>query len=383
MIKQSIWAAVASSGLVMASPLASALETGIEGLSANAFGSLSAARLAGEPDGVRYGANAEYKDSWSLESNSRAALQATYQIAPRLSATGQLLANRNGNSNGIEADVEWAFLSYQATKETTLRGGALRTPIYLLSENLDVGYSYPWVRPPQAFYSIIPMSNYYRADVLTSFAVPGGRLQLQPWYANKAEENDINIGDAEYDVDVEDILGLNVKYQSALGLFRIGYSEGDLTASSSDLPALVAIHESSTSFLSVGYQVEWNDWVSMAEWAKVDGKDTRNNAGQLTKITEEKAAYLMVGYQFDDWMPHVTVTKRSSTNSDPSPLGFVADGEQNSFIVGVRYDVLPNAALKMEYEKIDTAGGYRGGFTGLPTQDREAELFTISVDFVL
>jgi len=50
--------------------------------------------------------------------------------------------------------IDWAFASYQVPDTTTvLRFGKIKYPVGLVNEYVEVGYSYPWIRPPESFYS--------------------------------------------------------------------------------------------------------------------------------------------------------------------------------------------------------------------------------------
>ena len=90
-----------------------------------------------------YGQGAVYEREWSLGQESKVGVQGTYKFTPSLSATGQVVAR---GVDGGTADVEWAFLSYEASPNWTLQAGRKRLPMYFFSDFQDVGYAYNWVR---------------------------------------------------------------------------------------------------------------------------------------------------------------------------------------------------------------------------------------------
>ena len=88
------------------------------------------------------------------------------------------LVGRGSEQNEIVA--EWAYLSYAFTPKTSIKAGRLRVPFYSASEYIEVGYAYPWVRPPVDVYSLIPITAYYGLDLTTEFSALGwdGTFQL-------------------------------------------------------------------------------------------------------------------------------------------------------------------------------------------------------------
>jgi len=46
-------------------------------------------------------------------------------------------------------------LSYEINDSTQINAGKLRIPFYRYSDFLDVGYAYPWARPPQTVYNLV------------------------------------------------------------------------------------------------------------------------------------------------------------------------------------------------------------------------------------
>ena len=104
------------------------------------FASLGAGKI--QDDELSY---LGYDDEWSYKGDSVLGLQLSGDIAERLSFNIQALA-RGVNFEGDEfkPELEWMFLRYQLNSNWRLRAGRMRTPHYLYSETLDVGYSYVW-----------------------------------------------------------------------------------------------------------------------------------------------------------------------------------------------------------------------------------------------
>jgi opacity protein-like surface antigen len=369
--------------------VSAAAQADLDDVRINAFGTLGVASMHGEDDSTRFGLNSEYKADETIESVSRGAVQLGYNFSDNLSGTLQLIADRGREANGIEVNVDWAFLAYQVTDELAVRGGQLRLPIFMLSETIDVGYSYPWVRPPQTYYQMVPFSSYYGADALWTINLGDGDLLIQP-FAGKAEEQEINFAGFENtDVDAEDGYGLNLVYNFEYGAVRAGFYS--TTGTLVDTDSVNRLDESDVVFMSVGYNLEIGDWITIFEASKKDSVAGDVTGQFLSQVPEENAWYLMVGHRFGDFTPHITYAEHS-TNTTQMAAGVQAiAGEQESLMLGLRWDVSPGVAVKFEYEDVETTGTFNGRFTGSAIAppfnpdfgNRDAEIFTIAIDYVM
>ncbi len=364
-----------ASVLCLAMAAASA-QAALEDVRVHAFATLGVASMHGEDDSTRYGLNSEYKADETIESVSRGAVQLAYDFSDKLSGTLQVLADRGRESNGVELNVDWAYLAYQADDALALRAGQLRAPLFMLSETIDVGYSYVWVRPPQTYYQMVPFSSYYAVDALWNIELAAGSLLVQP-FAGRAEEQEISVlGLEDVDLDAEDAYGVNLVYSFDYGSVRAGAFLADVTLAQQD--GIASLDNSDVAFYSAGYSVEYGDWLSIAE---ISTKDTVAGEAQGLadeQIPEDDAWYLMVGHRCGDLTTHVTYAEASSSSDKGRQTG-----DQQSVIVGLRYDWRPGLAVKFEYETIETSSGTNGAFTAADLGNRDAEIFTLAIDYVM
>src|SRR5690606_38291839 len=103
-----------------------------------------------EAEGCTYGAQGQVTDSWRGDELSKLSAQFRYGVTDRLAVTAQAIAKPEQDS--WKAKVEWLYLSHQTTDRLVLRAGRLRSPVYMYSDTLDVGFSYPWLRLPDEVY---------------------------------------------------------------------------------------------------------------------------------------------------------------------------------------------------------------------------------------
>ena len=125
-------------GTLLLSSFAQASDVNFSG-----FGSI----IAGVKDHSREGYSyARYEDThFSFEPDSLVGLQATTQINDKASASIQLLAR---GALDWDAEVDWAYLSYQVTYSFTWLAVLIRAPFFLYSDYISVGYAYPCITPP-------------------------------------------------------------------------------------------------------------------------------------------------------------------------------------------------------------------------------------------
>lgn len=89
-----------------------------------------------------------YHDRLSFKPDSRVGVQVNGKITGDLSYVIQVVSR----TADTKPNVQWAYLSYQATDKLQLQIGRKRVPLYYYSEFQDVGFAIPWVSPPTELY---------------------------------------------------------------------------------------------------------------------------------------------------------------------------------------------------------------------------------------
>lgn len=356
----------------------------------NGFGTAGVSHLGGE-DVVRgYGVSGQTKDSWRGDQLSKFGAQLTYGVTDTLGLTLQTTAKAYADE--WKANLEWAYLSWQSTDNLMVRFGRLRTPMYMYSESIDVGFSYPWLRLPDEVYSQVQLSNYEGADLLYNLPLSFGSATFQV-AAGQAKGREEFYYDDQFDVDYSKIFGASVILATnEFGTFRLGYVEADIETEiagsfidvfgSPSSATLLALDKDKGKFTSVGYQYDNGTWLTANEWTSLTVEND--------SVGSTEAFYLMGGRRLGDFLAHVTY---SQLDED--------DGRQNSWTFGLNYNVLPNVVLKGEYKRVDTRGGYDGVFVrnsqelydnavselsngafGVPTRNYDGDIISAGVDFV-
>lgn len=149
---------------------AGALELFGDTLELNAYGTLGMARSSLDSPQYRTASNNRYGigDSWSGLLDNRVGAQMTLNFNPELSFILQSLIRRNGEDQ-VRPQTTWAYLRWRPNEHWETRLGRIRQPLFLITEEFDVGYAWPWVRPPVELYGLAGESTW----------VDGGQLRYR------------------------------------------------------------------------------------------------------------------------------------------------------------------------------------------------------------
>ncbi|WP_263264718.1 hypothetical protein [Pseudomonas sp. RIT-PI-S] len=353
----------------------------------NGFGTAGVSHLGGESDGHGYGITGQTTDGWRGDQLSKLGGQFQYGVTDKVGVTVQ--ATAKAEQDEYKANLEWLYASWQATDNLMLRVGRLRTPVYMYSETLDVGFTYPWLRLPDEVYSQVQLSNYEGADAVYTLPLSFGSMTFQA-AGGQAKNRDYFSLDDQYDIDYSKIFAANVSLATNdYGTVRVGYVESDLKIDVNDAVVTPFGRRNVTfnqldgnkgKFTSVGYQYDNGTWLTSNEWTRrvIEGD-------QQTSV---EAFYLMAGRRFGDFLAHVTYAQLD------------AEGRQSSWTYGLNYNLTPSVILKGEYKRVNTSGGYSGtfvrtsqeaynnalnaqtGFFGSPARNYDGDVISVGLDFV-
>ncbi len=359
----------------------------------NGFGTVGFTHLGGEDDGRSYGIQGQTNDSWRGDQLSKFGAQLSYGITDTLGVTVQGTAK--AQQDEWKANLEWAYLSLQANEQLMLRAGRLRSPVYMYSESLDVGYSYPWLRLPDEVYSQVQVTNYEGIDAVYTVPLSYGSVTFQI-AGGQAKNRDYYAYDEQFDIDYGKLFGASVSLATNdFGTLRIGYVEADIktditgTVDATDIGlgvnqplSLLNLNKEKGKFTSIGYQYDNGTWISSNEWTsrliENDGMEAIDSF------------YLMGGRRFGDFLPHVTYAQLDDNG-----------GRQSSWTLGLNYQATPTVVVKGEYKRVDTKNGFDGVFTrsaqevfdnevngrfggavGTPARNYDGDIVSVGVDFV-
>lgn len=177
---RSILARALPRGFVAAAAAAAAGFAGAADVAVSAFGTLGYAQSDKGYDYLRV-----IDDDGSFDHDSLLGGQVDVSFAPRFGATVQAVASQSlDKDNHYSGRVTWAFLSWRPTNNWLLRLGKLRVPLYLHSENLQVGATFPLARLPTEMYAtaLTPTTDFTGASASLTQPLGGGELSVDGYW---------------------------------------------------------------------------------------------------------------------------------------------------------------------------------------------------------
>jgi len=347
--------------------------------------------------------------SWDLRTDSLIAAQLDARPAKNVAASLQLVSNRTARGD-FEPHVESAFVRFAAQPDLALRAGIMAVPVFMLSDSRLVGISFPWVRPPTALYSQVPITSFRGADLVYRKAIGDAAITLQP-FAGKAPTDVPDGSGGTMRAQLDRLLGLGASTQLGAWTLRAAWFRTDFTFSSPLRRSLVAqLDAASTSlpgatslvedlapsakriaFGSVGAAYDAGHLFAQAEYGRRESK--------TLALARTRAWYGTLGYRFGNVMPHVTMSRvlvdshlEQSVVPRTGEFAGLADsidamfGSQNvaqaATSLGVRWQFLRNADAKLQWDHVELPDGAVGNFRGPNGFAGRVNVYSVSVDFV-
>jgi hypothetical protein len=375
----------------------------------NGFGQIVGGSTLGNDHvvpGIEYHADPDFKPETLL------ALQVQTSLSDKIMATAQIVA-AGGHGEDFAPSFEWAYVSYWLGEHWQIKGGRQRIPLYRYSDFLEVGASYPWMRPPQSVYQGV-ISNY--DGLSASGYYEFGRWSLQPQIVLGEFDKTFDYAGITYQFDLKRNVGmvLSASYDGVLDLRASGIIGDGTVFATAETPLLeqilpnsvvgnppqpadnsavidaLAPSDHSMVFYGAGIDFHPGHWQLRSEFAGVRFNDT---TGQ-----RQYDYYVSGGYRFGHWTPVLTFGRLDSASSDPAILDRVVPGSQcpvafdpasgqivyqscsslvaqtintqrqliDYYEAGLRYDLTENTALKLDFTRRLARQGVDYGTPGDP-----------------
>ena len=351
---------------------------------------------------------AGFSHPWSFDVDSRFGAQLDVKRDAQWSAVLQVISEQSVD-NSYAPIVEWANIKYQATSDLSVRVGRIALPLLLAADSRKVSYAFPWVRMPVEFYGAVPISNSDGIDVHYRWNVGPVKNMTQALVGHTSFKLvDALPAQGRAMVGLSDtldygaltvcatVLTLDLTFDAARPLFdglRQFGAPGIALADKYD-----ADHKR-VNVIGIGASYDPGNWFVTAEFARVRIKSF---------LGDRTALYVSTGYRFGNLTPYLTYA-RTRDNSDRSDTGLSLTGlapaakgaatmlnaglsqllgvvaVQQSLIAGARWDVAPNIALKLQYDRVRPQAGSAGTLINVQPGFRSgvaANVVSAVLDFV-
>jgi hypothetical protein len=364
---------------------------------------------------------AGYTRSTDIGTDSKLAVQLDTFFSPTLTATVQMLSQRNYDDT-FTPNLEWANLKYKPVDSFYVRIGRVLAPTFMIAEYRNVGYAQTMVRPNNDVYFWLPLFNLDGMDMGYSMDVGSTTLNLQ--LAAGKYKQDLTTLRSSFGSNIvikNDSILFNSTLEYGDAAFRFGYiwvsnfsvSSGTFSRYDSLVDELVANNVANAatvrsnvrfdnlngSQLSLGVKYDPGSWLTQGEmiWTKFD----------TNSIPDIRAWYLMAGRRIGKWTPYLSYSRVQCMedynlpyiNANSSSQLNAAAVDINSFnrvlqlkedestlSVGVRYDIWKHMDLKLQLDHIEKPAGSIAAFTqeqpGFVENKQHINIVTLAFDFV-
>lgn len=330
---------------------------------------------------VSYESN-KYDGDLNVAKDSLVAVQVDADLGSRMSATAQVVAS---GDKAFRPQLAWAYVNAKLGAGFSAKVGRQRIPFYRYSDYLDVGYAYPWVRPPVAMYNQ-PWSN---ADMVNlSHTAYFGKWYSQAQVFYGRYKGEIYGHDSGVDAKLQNLRGASwdMEYDEWLSL-RAAYVAGKVTVTGTALDQVTATlraigqgaraerldyTQDSGTFENVGFKIDRANWLVIGEYTRLDVQNTVYDG------IDRHDWYAAIGRRFGKLTPTLTYGERKAGIATDALAGIptasplyrpvlaAASSQQldESFAgVGVRYDLSDRFALKADWTR------YRSDIAGVSDGD--------------
>ncbi|MCQ8103489.1 hypothetical protein NP590_05165 [Methylomonas sp. SURF-2] len=316
---------------------------------------------------------------WGIDTDSRLGLQVDAEFNNAWHATVQWVA-RNTTGDFVEQNLDWAFLRWRPLDDLDIRAGRMGFDVFMLSEYRDVGYAYPWIRPPHEFYGGLPVYHFDGMDIAKKFALGEGQLTVKVFGGHSF--NQVPIGLSEQSDQRYTLAGIKLAYEQGNWNARIGYNyalnnlelsplhplldalnDPALSAvwpDASGLAAKISAKDKAVHFTSVGLAYDDGLWLAQAEGSYIHS--------ELNVYRSVASGYLSLGRRVGKLTLYTllgiseTLNDRSSVSSPLAPVPALLElrnaadltlntggVDEKSISLGLRWDVTENIDLKTQW----------------------------------
>ncbi|WP_448565876.1 porin [Thalassotalea ganghwensis] len=315
----------------------------------------------------------QYDNDISFTPESILAVQASTMLSDKFKITAQLVAK---GVDDFKPEFDWYYLTYQASDQLSVMIGRRNVPMYYFSEFSEVGYAYPWMRPPSNLYWW-QVTQFNGINVSYSFDLGNYSTVLTGFYGNEYSYDNVEMtyynklygGNARTVNEFwENILGFNWNISGDFFDVRFVYFQNDRDRETIEQDGSIAPYKPfDQTFVGFGGTVNLNQFTILFEWNFVEQNDGRG--------TEFPTYLVSLVYNMDDYQPYISYSKADHKRT-AIPTNDLEEHYMMSY--GLRYNFLPNASFKIQYDKFVDQGHAPTGWA----YHGDSDTISLGVDFV-
>ena len=315
----------------------------------------------------------QYSNDITFKAESMFALQAVADISSSLKVTAQLVAK---GVDDFEPEFDWYYLTYQANDNLTLMAGRRNIPMYYFSEYAEVGYAYPWMRPPSNLYWW-QITQFNGVQAMYNFEWREYSNTLTFFYGNEYSDDNVEMtyynklyGGSARTVNEywTDITGINWNISGENFDLRLVYFQNDRDRETIQQDGSIDDYTPfSQAFMGIGGSIDIDNITLLFDWNYVNYDDVRGS---------EYPTYLIsVVYNINDFQPYISYSK-----ADHKRTKVPTENLEEHYLMsyGLRYNFLSNASFKVQFDHFVDQGHQPTGWA----YHGDSDTITLGVDFI-
>ena len=288
--------------------------------------------------------------------------------------SAQLIAQYD--TDNFNTNAEWLYVSRNIGHYTTGRIGRLRLPLFMNAEQLYVGASYPWIRPPEEVYGmLVSLSRYNGMDISFTKDSNLGSFELQLFTGKLDDDIPLNVG-GSVPASTDQILGSVLRFSNENLDLHLSYSKMDAKVFV-DIPGVFitgAPAEQLETILSMELPTDI-EMITLGVRYVVGKFDLRAETAQRLSddLGDRNAWYGSIAYTMGDWVPYLVLAQSDSkalpADSSWSMLaGALPNGiesmmqDADTYTLGLRKNLSPSVSVNMELLNSEAKHGTIGVF---------------------
>jgi hypothetical protein len=287
-------------------------------------------------------------ENWSYGTDSKLGLQLNAQFTQQFSAVVQTLAQEQTNGN-FSPRFEWANVQFAITSDLKMLFGRIALPTFMVSDTRLVGYSNPWMRLPVETYQAFTITNGDGGEVSYKMHFNGVNNTIQAFAGSTKVDVYLGNGGVLPDVTAKRLQVITDTVEVGALTVRAGYTRTDIGLVEFGFPIVAP-----SKVLNFGASYDPGTWF-------VQSEISRSKLEGLT--ANQRQFYVTGGYHLNNFTPYITY---SQTKPDGTPPPYpIASYDQTTTSGGVRWDVMKNVDVKLQWDHIKLGEGNTGYFTNI------------------
>ena len=331
-------------------------------------------------------------------------LQLSADLATNTTGVIQLVSNGDDTQGHIPYSVNTplAVLKYQATDNLDASLGRMRVPLFLHSDTLQVGFSYPSLFLPNEVYTLAPFDNLNGVD--SGYTMPLGNsawsLKVESYFGNNSDKYDMICMNTTANnpclytesvaiVDSGSEQNIPVNFYYGVDFYEDNILGGKVSLSSGAVTLMAAFSEFDLSYIKVNpddfqrmkYVLGNSSIYNFAEDVRLGDFQFTSEYGHRdlpNPFTSQTAYYASMGYHWNNWFPTINYANLKTTDSfnkgqDPQA--------QESYTGSIVYYINPQIDIKGSISEILPLDGTWGLFDKDPASE-SIYMYGISLDAI-